>query len=187
MSCNDTVRVLEALNVLCNVSEEALQSHRAEALLAFRKLRTFVGDDGYTLTSQECDDRAPPFRNNHGTFSPSSEDSYSSLTVLNNNESSSQALNGQGSSASSFHQNSSPPSPDGHELPLTPTKSILDLVEALHKESTQIKKYLSRPESEATGDGLKRMTEDPRVVDLQLDKCRSSPNACLSSQTCQRR
>lgn len=48
MYCNDKVRALEALNVLCQVPFSALYEHRPEASCAFHKLRALLGDDGDT-------------------------------------------------------------------------------------------------------------------------------------------
>ena len=42
MSFSDQARLREALNVLCNISIETLQSHRAEILLTFKKLEALV-------------------------------------------------------------------------------------------------------------------------------------------------
>lgn len=84
-------------------------------------------------------------------------------------------VNAQASTTSSIHQSSSPPSADGDEA--SPPKSISSLSQALNNDLSQIKDFLSKSEFEATRDGLKRMVEDPRVVDLQLDKGRLSPKA----------
>lgn len=216
MSYNDTVRVLEALNVLCNVSKEAFLSHRAKALLAFQRLRTFVGDDGGTWTPRERHDRAPPFTNNHSSSSPPSEDhnfssallvtnksflpaldaqgslapsldgQNSSFTLPHTADTSSPALIAQDSTTPSIQQSPSPPSLSGHELSPTPPISTLTLTQKLHKDSTQIKEYLSKSEIEATKDDLERITEDPRVVDLQLDRGQSSPKAKFRKALSQR-
>ena len=130
---------------------------RAEAFLAFQKLRIFVEESGYTLTPRKSGDCAPPSTDNHGSSStpPSLDDQSSSAT-------------------SSNHHYSFPASQDGHELPLTPPKSALDLTQALEKGSAQITTYLSRPETKATVDEPEWRIEDPRVVDLQIDGSRSS-------------
>ena len=44
MSCKDQARLKEALNVLCSISQETLQSHRTEVLLIFQKLEALVKD-----------------------------------------------------------------------------------------------------------------------------------------------
>jgi len=197
MSHNDTVHVQKALKVLCNVPKEAFLPHRAEAMLAFQKLRTVVGDDGGTWT--------PPLTNNHSSCSPPSEDHSSSSALMvtnksflpalaaqgsstpslngpnssstlpNTTDTSSLALHSQGSTTFSIQQSSSSPSLSGHEL--SPTPPVLTLTQALDKDSAQIQEFLSRPELEAIEDELERIVEDPRVVDLQLDGSRSTPKA----------
>lgn len=47
----------------------------------------------------------------------------------------------------------------------------------MDSDSSHIKDFLSRSKFQATADNLKRMVEDSRVVDLQLDKVRLSPEA----------
>ncbi|KAL9099828.1 MAG: hypothetical protein Q9163_004722 [Psora crenata] len=201
MSDSDTVQ--KALKVLCSVPQEAFLPHRAEALLAFQKLRTFVGDDGGTWTPRERRDRAPPLTNNHSSCSPPLEDHNSSSVLMvtnksfvpalqpsltsslngpnssstlpNTTDTSSLALHSLSSTTPSIRQPSSSPSLSGHEL--SPTPSVLTLTQALDRDSAQIQKFLSRPESEAIEDELERIVEDPRVVDLQLDGSRSTPKA----------
>ena len=86
-------------------------------------------------------------------------------------------------STSSIHPSSSPPTADGLSLP----KSISSLIEALNRDSVQIEDFLSRSEFEDIRDELKRMIEDPRVVDLQLDKRQLSDKVrfrkCLSQRS----
>ena len=54
---------------------------------------------------------------------------------------------------------------------------MVNLIRALNEDENLIKQHLSKPEFEATKDKLQRITEDPRVVDLQLDKGTVSPTA----------
>lgn len=56
----------------------------------------------------------------------------------------------------------------GDLSPQLAPQSVRDLMERLNKKSTQIKKYLSRSEEEATGSEPIWKNEDPRVVDLQI-------------------
>jgi len=57
-----------------------------------------------------------------------------------------------------------------HELFSTSSKSILNLIETLNKDSTQIQKFLLSSEIEATENELERIVENSRVIDLQLDR-----------------
>lgn len=84
-------------------------------------------------------------------------------------------MNAQASATSSVHQSSSPSSADG-DWALLP-KSILSLSQALDSDSSQIKDFLSRSKFQATADSLKRIAEDPRIFNLQLDKGCLSPEA----------
>jgi hypothetical protein len=167
MSPNESVRILEALNVLCNVSGEVLQSHKTELLAAVQKLQTLIEERG---------DPVPHMTGDPGRVSPSLASHDSSSILLDTNESSSSSPNGRDLPAPSLtHRGCSPHSPQEHELNPVLSKSIEDLIQALNKESRQIKEYLSRSEQEATGKGPAWMTEDPRVVDLQMDGSHSSP------------
>lgn len=166
MSSNDHSRVLEALNVLCNVSKEALQSHRAEVLLAFQKVQALVGDPSalqVTYGSSVSVETQGPSTLSSDCHNPNIIDTSIS------------PVNAQPSTTSSIHQSSSPSSADGDGA--FPPKSILSLSQALDSDSSQIKDFLSISKFQATADNLKRMVEDPRVVDLQLDKVRLSPEA----------
>ncbi len=45
MSSNNSTKVAKGLDILCNVLENTLQSHRTKALLVLHKLRTFVEEN----------------------------------------------------------------------------------------------------------------------------------------------
>ena len=165
MSFNEHDRVLEALDVFCNVSKETLRSLRTQVPLAFQKLQALVAN---SLHPQDTN-RFSPSLETQSLPIPCSYSQTSTFDVSNITDTSSATLGTQ-DSISSIHLNSSPSSADGHSLP----NSISSLIEALNKTSVQIKDFLSRLEFEDTRDELKRMIEDPRVVDLQLDKhCQS--------------
>jgi len=61
---SDPVRVLEALNVLRNIPEEALQSYRNEILSV---LQVLVGTNGCAVISQAQGDSSPPLTETNGT------------------------------------------------------------------------------------------------------------------------
>ena len=161
MSSNEHDRILEAIDVLCNAPKEVLESCGLQFPSAFQKLQALVGNS----LSQDRNGFLPSAEIQGSSTSFSHSPSYSSA-VSNINDTSSAP---QGST-SSIHLSSSPPSADSHSLP----ESISSLIAALNKDSAQIKDFLSRSELEDTRDELERMTEDPRVVDLQLDKHRQS-------------
>ena len=94
--------------------------------------------------------------------------SQTSISDVSNITDTSSATLGTQDSISSIHLSSSPSSANGHSLP----NSISSLIEALNKISVQIKDFLSRSEFEDTRNKLERMIEDPRVVNLQLNKRR---------------
>lgn len=166
MSCNDHFRVLEALNVLCNVSKEALQSHRAEVLLAFQKVQALVGNpSAFHVTNGSS------LYVETQSSSTLSSDCHSPSII----DTSISPVNAPASTTSSIHQSSSPSSADGDGA--FPPNPILSLSQALDSDSSQIKDFLSRSKFQATADNQKRMVENPRVVDLQLDKVRLSPEA----------
>ncbi len=165
MFSNEHDRVLEALDVLCNVPKETLQSLRSQVPLAFQKLQALVGNSSLLQDTN----RFSPSVEAQGSSTSFSHPQSPSSAVSNITDTSSSALNTQ-ASTSSTDLSSSPPSADGHSLP----KSISRLIEVLNKSSVQIKEFLSRSEFEDTSDELQRMIEDPRVVDLQLDKRRLS-------------
>jgi len=165
MFSNEHDRVLEALDVLCNVPKETLQSLRSQVPLAFQKLQALVGNSSLLQDTN----RFSPSVEAQGSSTSFSNPQSPSSAVSNITDTSSSALNTQ-ASTSSTDISSSSPSADGHSLP----KSISSLIEVLNKSSVQIKDFLSRSEFEDTSDELQRMIEDPRVVDLQLDKRRLS-------------
>ncbi len=165
MSFNEHDRVLEALDVLCNVSKETLRSLRTQVPLAFQKLQALVANSSHPQDTN----RFSPSLETQSLPIPCSHSQTSTSDVSNITDTSSATLGTQ-DSISSIHLSSSPSSADGHSLP----NSISSLIEALNKSSVQIKDFLSRSEFEDTRDELERMIEDPRVVDLQLDKRRQS-------------
>ena len=165
MSLNEHDRVLEALDVLCNVSKETLRSLRTQVPLAFQKLQALVANSSHPQDTN----RFSPSLETQSLPIPCSHSQTSTSDVSNITDTSSATLGTQ-DSISSIHLSSSPSSADGHSLP----NSISSLIEALNKSSVQIKDFLSRSEFEDTRDELERMIEDPRVVDLQLDKRRQS-------------
>ncbi len=210
MSCDDTARVLEALNVLCNVPKAAFT---AEALLAFQKLQTFIAYDGDTETPRGfgalpsgiaprsstslLEDSASSFAlsvtkksslpplDDRGSSALSSNRQSSSSPFPNTVDSSSPAGIAQASTPPSSHQTPTPSSPDDHQSSLDPLSTVL-LVKALDEDEKLINAYLSRSETDATKDNLQRMIEDPRVVDLRLDKSKSTPEAKLRKGLSQR-
>jgi len=210
MSCDDTARVLEALNVLRNVPKAAFT---AEALLTIQQLQSFIAFDGDTETPRGFG--APPFGNDPRSLTSLLEDPASSFALSVTKKSSLPPLDDQGSSAlssdrqsssspfpntvdsfsptgipqastpPSSHQTPTPSSPDDHQSSLDPPSTVL-LVKALDKDEELINAYLSRSENDATKDNLQRMIEDPRVVDLRLDKSKSTPESKLRKGLSQR-
>ncbi len=165
MAPNESVRILEALNVLCKASPEGLQSHKTELLVAVQELQTLI---------EKCGDPVPHLTGDPGRVSPSLISYDSSSILLDINESSSSSPHGRDLSAPSL-THCSPPSAQEHQLNPVLSKSIKDLIQALNKGSKQIKEYLSKSEQEATGKEPAWMIEDPRVVDLQMDGSHLSP------------
>ena len=144
--------VLKALKLVCNVSREDLQPHRAEALLALQQLYTLIGGDGYALVPLGCGNSSPPLTDNHISSSPS-------LICYNTTPSIPSDSDGSPSPTP-------PPSTGGYEVSSSLSKPLSRLIQYLNNGSTEIKQYLSISEKEATGDKSEWMTEDPRVVDL---------------------
>jgi len=184
MYCNDKVRALEALNVLCQVPFSALYEHRPEASCAFHKLRALLGDDGDTGDSSPLLGRHlyVPSSTSEGGPSPTrsllprsyapcslapSLVSQNSL-VRNTIDTSSLAVNSQISIPSSKLQGTTPKSQSGHDKSAQSSTKLL--VKALNKNETLIEEYLSKSETEAIRDELQREVEDPRVIDLKLGK-----------------
>lgn len=129
--------VLKALKVVCNVSREDLQPHRAEALLAFQQLYALIGEDGCALVLPGCDNSSPPLTDDHRSSSPSlnCHDTFSIPSDTN--------------------ESSSPTSPSftgGYEVFLSTSKPILRLIQSLNNGSTEIKQHLSISEREVTED-----------------------------------
>ena len=165
MSFNEHDRFLEVLDVLCNLPKETLRSLRTQVPLAFQKLQALVANSSHPQDTN----RFSPSLETQSLPIPCSRSQTSTSDVSNITDIFSATLGAQ-DSISSIHLSSSPSSADGHPLP----NSISTLIEALNKSSVQIKDFLSRSEFEDTRDELERMIEDPRVVDLQLDKRRQS-------------
>ena len=176
MSIDHHNGILAALNVLCNVSGEALQPHRSQALLAFQKLRVFVVDGDINKISS---------RDNHNSrlFSRDGHDSTSSST---DDHDSAPSSPGGHDSISSTDNHDPPSSQDIHDSSLPPQDLTLELIEALNKESTLISQYLTNSTFEAVKGASVWINEDPRVVDLQIDSNQSSPNTKFQKGLSQR-
>ena len=150
MSSNEYDRILEAIDILCNIPKHTLESLRAQLPSAFLKLQTLVGlpqDRNMILSSTKIQDS-------------------SNFPIYTSAVSNTSQISSTPPDSASIHLHSSPSSTDDRPLP----KSISNLMKALNKDSVQIKKFLSASGLEHTRDELERLIEDPRVVDLQLDK-----------------
>jgi len=174
MLCNDSRRALEVLNLVPTISNELLQLYRAEALSAYQRLQTVVGHNdrsrnaGGPDTSDGHRSRLHPLEGFASSSCLPVMKTVSSLTILPSNAS----IDARSQdSISSIQQTSNPPSTQASsgsdESAPTPTSTV-DLIEALDRDATAIKEFLSKPENIATDDELNRANEDPRVVDLQL-------------------
>jgi hypothetical protein len=183
MLCDDSGRALKVLNLVPTIPTELLQLHRAEALLAFQRLQTVVEHNDKSRNPGGPEYYTSPPTDRHRShlhplegFASSSclpvTKTVSSLTFPPNAsiDARSQSVHSQ-DSISSIRQTSTPPSTPAssgsHESAPTPTSTV-DLIEALDRDATAIKEFLSKPETIATNDELNRANGDPRVVDLRL-------------------
>ena len=173
MLCDDSGRALEVLNLVITIPYEVLQLHRTEALLAFQWLQPVNGDNGESRTLGEPDYCTSPPTDGRRSRSYPLEGfaSSSSLPVTNASiDTSSQRIHLQ-DSISSIRETSNPPSTpassSNHQSDPASTSTV-DLVEALDRDETAIKEFLSKSVTIATKDELNRAIEDPRVVDLQF-------------------
>ena len=112
MSFNEHDRVLEALDVLCNVSKETLRSLRTQVPLAFQKLQALVANSSHPQDTN----RFSPSLETQSLPIPCSHSQTSTSDVSNVTDTSSATLGAQ-DSISSIHLSSSPSSADGHPLP----------------------------------------------------------------------
>ena len=163
-----------ALDLLCNVSQAALQSHKPKALSAFQKLQIFVGEIGLAVPS------IPPVSSVYAPLSgdsnslslskPSTEDQDPSVTALNNSP-------GPWDSHSSSTLRPTASCSTGERSVTLRTDR---LIQSLSKQSIQIQNFLSKTEPEAISEEPEWVNEDPRIVDLKLDGERSAD--CLKAK-----
>ncbi len=178
MLCDDSRRALKVLNLVPTIPNGLLQLHRAEALLAYQRLQTVIGNPGGPehYTSPPTDghlSRLDPLEDFASSSCLPVTKIVSPLTILSPNASidaRSQSVHSE-DSISSLRQTSTPPSTPAcsgsHESAPTSTSTV-DLIEVLDRDVTAIKEFLSKSETIATDDELNRANEDPRVVDLRL-------------------
>ncbi len=167
MSFSDQARLREALNVLCNISIETLQSHRAEILLTFKKLEALVNH--HPLISQVEPLQSTEFRNLKTAYPVYHSPSPPSKTIDTPLVSTSSTYHG------SFPAPVPPHTVGAYQS--SSSQSITRLLQALDQEKCQIKDFLLRHNFEAARNELAPVIEDPRVADLQLHSRRPSLEA----------
>ena len=156
MSINHHNSILAVLNILCNISEEALQSHHSQALLVFQKLQIFVVDDDINKIS-------PWDNHNFCLFSWDDHDSMSSST---DNHNSALSSSDDHDSIFSTDNHDSFSSWDVHDFSLPSQDLTLKLIKALNKKLTLISQYLTNSRFKAVKGASVWINENPHVVDL---------------------
>lgn len=154
--------ILAALRVLGKASEEELRLHRFEALLVLEKLRMFAVDsDDSNLSSTSRDDHNSASSSSDGHDDPTSSTEYHETPQL--------SLGIQDSSSYCQDQDSSLHPQD---LSLRDSLHSQDLIEALKSDFTLISRYLTKSAFEAIKVVPVWINEEPRVVDLLMDRHR---------------
>ena len=158
MSFSGATCVLEALNVLCDASDESLRPHETKLKVTVQKLQSLIEDHGMTTIAPSCP-KAIASTNGSGR-APSAAVSHGSPP--NTLDISDHAL------ASSLDQRIPPqPSPDSYTLSVAPSP-VKDFVSGLSNDLEKIKEYLSQISHEAIKGRQTWKEDDPRVVDLQM-------------------
>ncbi len=168
MSCSNATRVLEALNILCNASEESLRPHGTKLKAIVQKLQSLTKDHGTTITTVSCHNTLPPAIDGRGR-PPTSLISHRSPPIPHTSDSSLLSLGGEDSSIHP-HSQRIPPTPSSlfYRLPRDTPEVIEKFVSGLKKELEKIRKLLSQVCHKSIIGEPVWIKDDPRVVDLQI-------------------
>ena len=154
MSTDESLRVREALDVLCNASGELLKSHGTEFLAAIQKLHSRIEGYGTAIVGgapyPTTDDR----KSTHSSVSHRTP-----LNRLDSNGSIPSTLDGESSSALLRDQ---------HASPLPPLSPVEDFMRGLKSALNHIETFLSQECRELITSEPVWKTEDPRIVDIQV-------------------
>jgi hypothetical protein len=149
MSSNNSTKVAEALNILCNVRDDTLQSHKIKTLLVFHKLRTFVEGNVHQTFSDSSLTVDENVLNTSSSFFV--DDSQNSLVVHVSQIFLTTFV--ENHYLSRNHRDSLPQSLNYQEISLS--SSISKLIEVLNKEFKNITSVFVRSEDEVIDDELK--------------------------------